>query len=727
MLSLYAATIFVSAGLLFLVQPMFARMVLPLLGGAPAVWNTAMVFFQATLLAGYAYAHWTTARLGVRRQAALHLGLLLLPLAALPIAAPAGWSPPGQASPIPWLLALLAVSVGLPFFVVSTSAPTLQAWFASTDHRQARDPYFLYAASNLGSMLALLGYPVVVERVLPLHGQSRAWALGYGVLALLVGGCAVAMWRAPAPAAREERLDPADEPIGARRRARWLLLSFVPSSLLMSVTTYLSTDIAAIPLLWVVPLALYLLTFILVFARRPPLPHRLAVEVLPLAMLPLVLILAARANEPLLVILPTHLLTFLVAALVCHGELARDRPAAARLTEYYLWMSAGGVLGGAFTALLAPLLVRSVAEYPLMLVAACLVARRPGATTLEARVLDLVLPAGLGLVALGAIHGVQSGALGLEAAAVGPVFGGLVLLSLAFARRPVRFGLAIGALLLAATTYHGVEGRLIHAERSFFGVSRVTRDPSERFQVLLHGTTLHGMQSLDQTRRLEPLTYFTRSGPLGQLFAALGGGPLTRRVAVVGLGAGSVACHGRAGERWTFYEIDPVVERIARDPLYFTFLRDCAPTLDVVMGDARLSLRAAPDGEYGLIVLDAYSSDAPPMHLITREAVLLYRAKLAPGGLLVFNISNRHLELEPVLGAVAHTTGLVALAQDDPVVHDAAWQEGKRPSQWVVMARQPADLGPLTRDARWRPAVAPPGARPWTDDFNSLLGAFRWH
>jgi spermidine synthase len=420
-------------------------------------------------------------------------------------------------------------------------------------------------------------------------------------------------------------------------------------------------------------------------------------------------------------------LTFLVTALMCHGELARDRPSAARLTEYYLWMSAGGVLGGAFTALLAPLLFRSVAEYPLMLVAACLVARRPVATTLEARVLDLVLPAGLGLVALGAIHGVQSGALGLEAAAIGPVFGGLVLLSLAFARRPIRFGLAVGALLLAATTYHGAEGRLIHAERSFFGVSRVTRDPSERFQVLLHGTTLHGMQNLDQTRRLEPLTYFARSGPLGQLFAALGGGSLTRRVAVVGLGAGSVACHGRASERWTFYEIDPVVERIARDPRYFTFLRDCPPTLDVVMGDARLSLRAAPDGEYGLIVLDAYSSDAPPMHLITREAVLLYRAKLAPGGLLVFNISNRHLELEPVLGALARATGLVALAQDDPVVHDAAWQEGMRPSQWVVMARQPADLGPLARDARWRPAVAPPGARPWTDDFNSLLGVFRWH
>jgi spermidine synthase len=728
MLSLYTVTIFVSAGLLFLVQPMFARMVLPLLGGAPAVWNTAMVFFQATLLAGYAYAHWTTARLGVRRQAALHLGLLLLPLAILPIAVPTGWSPPAQTSPIPWLLALLAVSVGLPFFVVSTSAPILQAWFAGTGHRHARDPYFLYAASNLGSMLALLGYPVVVERALSLHGQSRAWALGYIVLALLIAGCAVALWRAPAVAARGEEPGLVGEPIGARRRARWVLLSFVPSSLLLSVTTYLSTDIAAIPLLWVVPLALYLLTFILVFARRPPLPHRLVVEILPLAMLPLVLILVARANEPLVLIVPTHLLVFLVTALACHGELARDRPAPARLTEYYLWMSAGGVLGGAFTALLAPLLFRSVAEYPLMLVLACLAARRASAaTTLEARVLDLVLPAGLGLVALGLIHGVQSGALGLEAPAIGPVFGGLVLLSLTFARRPLRFGLGIGALLLAATTYQGAEGRLLHAERSFFGVSRVTRDPSERFQVLLHGTTLHGMQSLDLGRRLEPLTYFERTGPLGQLFAALGGGPLTRRVAVVGLGAGSLACHGRPDERWTFYEIDPVVERIARDPRFFTFLRDCAPTLDVVMGDARLSLRAAPDGEYGLIVLDAYSSDAPPMHLITREAVLLYRAKLAPGGLLVFNVSNRHLELEPVLGTLARATGLVALAQDDAVVHERAWQEGKRPSQWVVMARHLADLGPLARDGRWHPAAAPPGAAPWTDDFNSLLSAFRWH
>jgi hypothetical protein len=731
MLILYTVTIFVSASLLFLVQPMFARMVLPLLGGAPAVWNTAMVFFQATLLAGYAYAHWATIRLGVRRQAAFHLALLLVPLFALPIGVPAGWTPPREASPIPWLLLLLGLAVGLPFLVVSTSAPVLQAWFARTGHPHARDPYFLYAASNLGSMLALLAYPVVLERTLPLAGQSRLWAAGYLVLVLLVAGCALVLGRAPQHPGGRARPGSAEgedrERPDARRRMRWVLLSFVPSSLLLSVTTYLSTDIAAIPLLWVVPLALYLLTFILVFARRPPVPHRLIVEAFPVAMLPLVLVLAARANEPLAVILPTHLLVFFVAAMACHGELAQDRPPPHRLTEFYLWMSTGGVLGGAFTALVAPLVFRSVAEYPLMLVLACLLVRRPGlVTTPRDRILDVALPAALGGLAAGLIGTVQAGTFGGGPASVGLVLGFLVLLCWTLSRRPVRFGLGVGALLVASTLHEGAEGRLIHAERSFFGISRVTRDPSGRHQMLLHGTTMHGMQSLEPSTRLLPLTYFHPTGPLGQLFHSLQGRGLTDRVAVVGLGAGSLACYGRRGQHWTFYEIDPVVERIARDGRFFTFLRDCLPVTDVTLGDARLSLRDAPDGTYGLIILDAYSSDAPPMHLITREAVELYRAKLAPDGLLVFNISNRHLDLEPVLGTLARSEGLVAIARDDAVVAEAEWREGKRPSHWVVLARRTDDLGALARAAGWRAPVVPPRATPWTDDFASLLSAFRW-
>jgi hypothetical protein len=736
-LLLYGLTIFLSATLLFLVQPMFAKMVLPLLGGAPAVWNTAMVFYQAALLAGYAYAHAATAWLGIRRQAALHLLVLLLPLLVLPIRVAGASAPPSHDNPIPWLLGVMAVAVGLPFFVVSTSAPLLQRWFSGLGHGASADPYFLYAASNLGSMLSLLAYPVLVEPYLELGTQSRLWAGGYLLLAVLAAACAVGLWRVPAVAARPIVAAGEPEPIAggaadgaptAARRLRWVLLSFVPSSLMLGVTTYLSTDIAAIPLLWVIPLAIYLLTFIIVFARRPIIPHRLAVEALPVVMLPLVLVIASRATGPLALVLPVHPLALFVVALACHGELARDRPPAGHLTEFFLWLSVGGVLGGIFAALVAPVVFTRVIEYELTLVLACLIVRRPGAppSTGRARLLDLALPAVLAAGGLGVIRVIQAADPETARAHVGLLFGLLVLIAYAFSRRPVRFGLAIGAILLAAAFYRGEEGQLLYAERSFFGVNRVTLDDSGAYTLLMHGTTLHGMQSRDPARRLEPLAYFYTTGPLGQVFQAVGGTPVTRSVAVVGLGTGSIGCHGRPGEAWTFYEIDPAVERIARDARYFTFLRDCPPRKRLILGDARLSLAAAGPGEFGLLILDAYSSDAPPLHLITREALALYQSKLAPGGLVVFNISNRNMDFEPVLANLARDARLTALVQDDGVIGEEEYLRGKRPSEWVVMARQPADLGRLAADPRWRPARGEADAAVWTDSYTALLQTFRW-
>lgn len=736
MLVVFTVTIFLSATLLFLVQPMFARMVLPLLGGAPAVWNTAMVFYQAALLAGYAYAHAVSARLGVRRQVVLHAVVLLLPLLVLPIGVPFGWTPPNAGNPIPWLLALLAVAVGPPFFVVATSAPLLQKWFAATGHRAAADPYFLYAASNLGGMLVLLSYPSLVEPYLRLGQQSRLWAMGYGLLVVLTLACAAFLWRslgrvtAPAVAgASDAPLPDAGTPAPtAGRRLRWVLLSFVPSSLMLGVTTYLSTDIAAIPLLWVIPLAIYLLTFILVFARKPPIPHRVMVELLPIVMLPLVMVLASRATGPLALVLPVHPLALFVVAMVCHGELARDRPATRHLTEFYLWMSVGGVLGGMFTALVAPLVFTIVLEYPITLVLGCLLVRRPQAAPARRlqRALDLAFPVVLGLLGAGLVTLVQVGDPDAARAHMGLVFGLLVLICYAFSRRPIRFGLGIAAVLLAAMLYRGEEGRLLYAERSFFGINRVTLDDTGRYHFLMHGTTLHGMQGLDPTRRREPLAYFYATGPLGQLFAAYDRERPRQSVAVVGLGAGSIACHARPGQRWIFYEIDPAVERIARADRYFTFLRDCVPGVRVVLGDARLSLVAAPPAAYDLLILDAYSSDAPPLHLITRQALALYLDKLAAGGVLVFNISNRHMDFEPVLANLARDAGLTALVQDDAVVSDEEYARGKRPSEWVVMARRPVDLAPLAADARWRLARGEPGIALWTDDFAALIQTFKW-
>jgi hypothetical protein len=759
--ALYAITVFVSATLLFTVQPMFARMVLPLLGGSPAVWNTTVVFYQVTLLAGYAYAHLTTTWLDQRRQVALHAALLLAPFLALPIVVPAGWSPPTAANPIPWLLALLLVAVGAPFFVVATSSPLLQSWFSRTNHRGAANPYVLYAASNAGSMLALISYPLLVEPYLRLQQQSWLWAAGYGLLVVLMLGCAAVVWSAARTEIRELRADAsrpsvvrdrsqqtADDgrlttdsslPLTLSRRLRWMLLAAVPSSLMLSVTTYLSTNIAPIPLLWIVPLALYLLTFILVFAGRPILPHRAMVRGLPIVLLPLVIVICAQATQPIWMLIALHLATFFIAAMVCHGELAADRPPPRQLTEFYLWMSIGGALGGMFNALLAPLLFTTVVEYPLMLVLACLLASPwsvvrsqlqritdNGQRTMDYRRLwlDLGLPLAIGTLVAGLILATRAAGLPSGPLVYGLAFGLPTLICFGFSRRPLRFALCIAAIFTAGALYTSDQGQVLHAERSFFGIHRVLLDPSGRFHVIAHGGTLHGRQALDPARKREPLSYYYANGPIGQVFAADAGA--RGRVAVIGLGAGSLTCYSRPGQAWTLYEIDPSVERIARDPAYFTFLRDCAPNAGVVLGDARLSLVHAADQGYDLMVLDAYSSDSTPVHLITREALALYRAKLAPGGLLAFHISNQYLDLKPVLADLARDAGMVARFQDDLVLDPADAARGKSASQWVIMARDSADFGALAVDPRWRPLEGQADAAVWTDDYSSILSVLRW-
>ncbi len=733
----YTVTMLVSALLLFLVEPMFARMVLPLLGGSPAVWNTAMVFYQVALLVGYVYAHAATAWLGVRRQAALHAALILLPMLVLPIRIPAGWVPPTESNPIPWLLGLMLLRLGLPFAVLSATSPMLQKWFASTPHPNARDPYFLYAASNVGSLFALLAYPLLIEPRLRLAVQSRLWAIGYGVLVVLMLACALIVWRSPRRSAEpaDAPLEEAGSPAGAagagqltaRRRARWVLLAFVPSSLMLSVTTYFSTNLTPFPLLWVLPLAIYLLSFILVFAQKPLLSYRLSARALSLVLLPLVITLAMAASGPIWLLVPLHLFTLFLAAMVCHGALAQDRPPAKSLTEFYLWLSVGGALGGVFNALLAPILFSSVVEYPLGLVLAILMVRWPssGKEKPSARWLDLGLP-----VALGALMAAL--ALSLRAAGVKSVqltaavaCGLPAVISFSFSRRPVRFALSVGAMLLVSALTIGPANRVLYAERSFFGVSRVVIDQGARHHLLFHGDTLHGMQSLDPSRRCEPLSYYYGGGPISAVFAAFSDAGAKQRVAIVGLGSGALSSYSQPGQQWTFYEIDPTVERIARDPRWFTFLQDCAPSARVVLGDARLSLARATSAEYDLMILDAYSSDAIPVHLITREALALYLDKLAPQGVLAFHISNRYLDLQPVLGQLAYDAGLVALAEDDFGVR-ADESPVKSPSRWVVMARDEAALGKLTSDSRWQRLEGRPGVAVWTDDYSSIVSVIHW-
>lgn len=752
MLAYFAATLFLSALLLFLVQPMVAKLTLPLLGGTPAVWNTCMVFYQAVLLLGYLYAHVTSRWLGLRWQPWVHLAILLLPIFVLPISIVEWGAPPGADNPIPWLLLVLSATVGLPFFAVSTTAPLLQRWFANTSHPAASDPYFLYGASNLGSMIALLGYPLVMEPTFRLAEQSWVWSVGYGIFVAMIGGCVVLLWRSTRHAHAmddaatrdafpanpfEIRITPLTSPhsrITLSRRLRWIALSFVPSSLLLGFTTYLTTDIAAVPLLWVAPLALYLLTFILVFARKPPLPHAILVSLMPIVVLPLLVLLIGRAYEPFWLVLPVHLIGFFVISMVCHGELAADRPDPVHLTEFYLLLSAGGVLGGLFNALVAPLVFSSVLEYPLVVVLSAFLLPWGDLQRKERRWKwdDLCIPLALvglgiaGLKVLGEISPtISTGTLSDDRRFLGLV-GVMAVLSYPSVGRPVRFGLCLAAVTAIGLGSTALLEDVLHEERSFFGVHRVKlshRGETTRYQFheLVHGNISHGLQNIDPARRREPLAYYHRRGPLGQIFAMLKEQRSTSApIAVVGLGSGAIACYLETGQSLTYYEIDPAVERIAHNPSLFTFLGDARGPVNVVLGDGRLTLASAENGQFGLVVVDAFSSDAIPLHLLTREALQSYLSKLRTDGVLVFHISNRYLALEPMLGDLAGDAKLTCLANLDVVTKDEE-AEGKATSHYVVMARSPSYLGKLATDGRWHRVTARPGERVWTDDFSNIL------
>lgn len=735
----FTVTMFVSAALLFLMEPMFAKMVLPLLGGTAAVWNTCLVFFQAVLLAGYAYAHASVKLLSRRGQTGLHLAVLLAALMVLPLRVPDGWVPPTQHDPVAWLLLLLAVAVGLPFFALSASTPILQKWFSRSGHPCAADPYFLYAASNAGSLLGLLSYPLLVEPRLRLSDQGHLWAWCYGFFLLLVAACAIVPWRAPdaAPSttgpSRVGALgggggESAPNPT-ARQRFRWVALAFVPSSLMLGVTTALTTDIPAIPLLWVFPLTLYLLSFVLVFARKQVLSHHWLIRRLPFLILATSIPIVSKTVLPLFVLIPLDLLTLFAVAMVCHGELSQSRPSARHLTEFYLWVSAGGVLGGIFNALIAPLVFSSLVEFPLALVMAA--ALRPPIDVVKhtprARKLDYLLPIALGICVAAVVLILQANGLKPSRALNILIFGYSMVWCLSFGKRPLRFALGVAALILASRVYTGPFGHILRTERSFFGVYRVTNDDANRFRQLIHGGTVHGTQNLDAMQACEPLAYYTRSGPIGQVFEALAGSAVERQVAIIGLGAGVMASYQTPGEQFTFYEIDPLVERIARDRHYFTFISGCAPQARVVLGDARLSLRDVADRGYGMIVLDAFSGDSIPMHLLTREALRIYLRKLMPGGVLAFHISNVYLDLHQVLGNLAQDAGLVCLVNLDTGVGENDMKNGKLPSLWAVMAREQGDLAALAHDPRWKPLPAALGARVWTDDFSNVLSIIKLH
>ena len=728
-LIVYTAAIFTSALLLFSVQPLFTKMVLPRLGGSPAVWSVAMVFFQSLLLGGYAYAHYLMQVRSRIVPVAVHLVLLTIALLTLPLSIANGWGEPPTSGYAFWLLGLFAVSIGLPFFALAANNPLLQAWFVRTGHPNGPDPYFLYASSNIGSFLALLSYPVLLEPMFTLRTQNLIWTGLYGVLILLIAGCGVLLLRSPANVVVEQS-DDADAPAPPwALRARWIFLAAVPSGLLIAVTAHISTDVAAAPLLWVLPLSLYLLTWVLVFQSRPLLPHKWVLMLQPLAIAGVIVLLAVGGEQNLLLTLGGHQLCFFVIAMACHGELARTRPPSKYLTGFYVALSFGGMVGGLFAGLLAPFMFSWIAEYPILLALAALC--RPPADErlprwsrwywpfLAALAVALIAPAWSSGKVFTWMDDHRVWVIG----AVG-VLSALLTLGLNANRWKIFATVVVALVLLRACPAD--DGR-VETVRSFFGVHKIVVTPNGQYHVLMHGTTIHGAEKFRNddgspvTGRPEAITYYHKDGGIGQAISAIRerkGGPI--RVAVIGLGSGTLTCASEPGEDWKFFEIDQSMVDTARDPKYFTFIQNCEPDLKPVIGDARLTFAKEPDGIYDLIIVDAYSSDAIPIHLATEEAMEIYKQKLAPQGAVVMHVSNRHLELASVVVGIADANDLKSWVYSEDSGRD---NEYIFSTSVVVSAREEADVGALASSDKWALTEAEDNQRVWTDDYSNVLGA----
>ncbi|MEL7112635.1 MAG: fused MFS/spermidine synthase [Pseudomonadota bacterium] len=713
----YVATAFLSAVLVFLVQPMFAKMATPLLGGAPNVWNVSLVCFQAALLLGYAYAHVLNHFVAsLRRQVAIHAGLLVLAALVLPFQLSTALGDPDPLQPTFWLIGVFAISIAPPFAVISATAPLIQSWYSRSGREDAHDPYHLYSASNVGSVIGLIAYPVLLEPFFPVAAQTMAWTLGYGALAVLLIASGVLAYRTgggarPAELPAETELKTETRQDLWKQRLWWLTCAFIPSSLLVGVTTHIATDIASVPFLWALPLALYISTFIIVFSKTPAISLPASNRLLPMAVALTFFALPSVISLPLIISLSLSLMALFLAALVGHGILAEQRPVASRLTEFYLLMSLGGVLGGAFNALLVPVLFSSVFEYPLMLLAVLLI--RPGLRWMgqgRTRVWAIAAVGALvGAILLRLMSGTE------------PYMAYRALLLLAVVAVVLSSQSRLGPVIAAASAWgigmvaNPLSGGV--SDRTFFGVVKVIEQGEHR--VLMHGTTAHGAQYISGPNKLRPTTYYAPETPIGEVFAA---NAAPGRVGVVGLGTGSVACFAQPDQDYVYYEIDPLVAQFASDERYFTYLSDCTPDAEIILGDGRLSLAAEPKASFNLILIDAFSSASVPAHLLTREAVDLYMSRLSEDGVVVMHVSNKHMNLTSLVARIAGALKVEARYKyysadpDQPSIYHA------QSSQVVVLAHSPAAFETFALDDGWS-VLESDGKRPWSDDYSNVIGA----
>ena len=716
----FSLTLLLSAILLFSVQPMFSKMILPLLGGTPQVWNTAMLFFQVMLLGGYAYAHGTTRWLSIRAQAALHIVLLLAFVIVLPIAIPEGWVPPVDKDPTLWQLSLMALTVGGPFFVLAASAPMLQRWFTSTDHPDAADPYFLYGASNLGSMTALLAYPVVIEPLWNLTQQSNIWTGGYVLLTLCTLVSAVLVWtQAVKQKAAPTRKAANDEVITWPRRLQWLILALIPSSLMLGVTTFITTDIASVPLLWILPLALYVGTFIIAFSKKPIIPKDKVLLIQGYLMIALIMQMIMFTPSPVLLI-GFHMTLFFFSALLCHMELTSTRPRAEHLTEFYLIMSLGGAIGGFFNAIIAPNFLVMPIEYALALGAACFMRYASSKEPFPKKLTPHVKLAAISVIFVAIAFNISRFEYLPVVALLSFAFA--MLMSLLMEKRWL-FAIAICISLLIFPPGH-IWGKflfnnIVHQDRNFFGVMKVI-DTTFNQRILLHGTTNHGTQALIEEYKMTPLSYYSPSSPLGDAFDYMDTRSGKQEIAVLGLGIGVAACYQKDDRHFDFFEIDKDIAEVAENKEFFTFLSDCGSPYDIVLGDGRLTIKDKPDAHYDLILLDAFSSDNIPVHLLTQEAMGLYLQKLKKDGVLIFNVSNNYLDIEPVLAKVAQSYNIPAYAR----VSDEGTLEGTNlqyyPAHFFSLAKTD-DYARFLEERSWTQANFRKGVNLWTDQYSNIV------
>ena len=720
---LYGLAVFIAAWLVFWIQPLAVRGILPVLGGSPAVWNTAMVFFQAALLAGYALAHFLIRRVSPAGQLAV-LGALWIGIA---LTVPVGGlrllgDTPAGLPPALWLLGTLAGGLGLAFVAASSLTPLIQAWLARAGSGAASaDPYFLYSASNAGSAGALLAYPFLLEPFLGLDRQALTWSvalLGLAPLLVLLW-YASARGRVPVPTTDSSALEhPAALPV-----VRILALSAVPSALLLALTRYFTTDVAAVPLLWIVPLAIYLGTFVHAFARRELVPQPVLVRLVPPSLILLAVVYPLA--QTVFVFSLVHLLVFALVTLYCHGALARLRPPPASLTRFYLLVATGGLIGGLLVALVAPLVFVDVYEHPIAL--ALVAALLPAASFGLRRVHVLIAAVAVALIVAGlSLLGIDFD--GLDNGFPLHVAGALVLIVLCapallvLRARPVLLAGALLTVFLVPTAISRNLDMNVARERTFFGVYRIVEADGIRF--FYHGTTLHGAQWRRDDGSIESrTTYYGIGTPYFELLSALARRPSPLVIGIAGLGTGSLACYTRAGDEVIIYEIDPAVVRLAQ--AHFAALHNCAPHAAIHVGDARILLDRE-QATLDFLALDAFASDAIPVHLLTLEAFRIYLRVLAPDGVLAFHISNRYLDLEPVLAALAEHVGLVARIKRYYAPEDLPPPQPSTSSHVVVITRDEDTLRALDLDERWV-ALEPSGrVQAWTDDYTSIVPLLRW-